>query len=270
MARPKRHFSVSLSSIPRNNLDSSRCGAIDALLKELKHGFRRLKIVVEIIRQEHKILQRLYYKGKNQHRSALFWKRIQEIRRYCDRLEDTNAISSIDNLWSSFFSEGSHQKGAWTLYPDAISLTTIIRRIFLTITFTSKMQDRLMATYYHLTLVMKQGTFLPLILTLSAIISRLASASSELAIVLNMISCTITAMSQKLHTEPSRKDSSELPTRSYSPKLISPCQTLAPVQPSPILVEQKIVDSGHRSHKVCSVATKNSALKDEIDEIFGC
>ena len=34
------------------------------------------------------MLERLYYKGKNQHRTALFWQRVAEMRKFGERVDE--------------------------------------------------------------------------------------------------------------------------------------------------------------------------------------
>jgi hypothetical protein len=56
---------------------------------------------------ELKILERLYYKGKNQHRAALFWKRVAEIRRCGQRLDKVGVLDIVERLRCSFFGHES-------------------------------------------------------------------------------------------------------------------------------------------------------------------
>ncbi|EGN93226.1 hypothetical protein SERLA73DRAFT_16640, partial [Serpula lacrymans var. lacrymans S7.3] len=94
---------------------------VDASLKDLKTCSRRLQTVSAIVGDELKILERLYYKGKNQHRSALFWKRVVEIRRYGRRLSEASLWETLELFRCSFFGANSFQKfmkGSWNHYPN--------------------------------------------------------------------------------------------------------------------------------------------------------
>lgn len=96
--------------ISRELLEPLKCGAIDAVLKDLKLCSRRLQAILPSYSDELRILERLYYKGKNQHRSALFWKRVVEIRRYGNRLNEKDLSRIMDTFHYSFFSRDSQNK----------------------------------------------------------------------------------------------------------------------------------------------------------------
>lgn len=95
---------------PRGLLDQTYQTVLDAALKDLKIAGRQLTLCLAMHADESQVLQRLYYKGKNQHRTALFWRRLVETRRYCDRLQGMKIPSLVDGLRYSFFSEGSSSK----------------------------------------------------------------------------------------------------------------------------------------------------------------
>lgn len=99
-----------ISSTPRGSFDESRHILIDASLKDLKLCSRRLQTAIGAFGEECQILERVYYKGKNQHRGALFWRRVVEIRRYCDRVRGLHIDNIVDVLRCSFFGEGAFEK----------------------------------------------------------------------------------------------------------------------------------------------------------------
>lgn len=93
----------SISCLPRDSLHTSNSAAIDSALKELKTTSRRLKTIISFFHDELNILERLYYKGKNQHRSALFWKRVVELKRFAERLNGMNVSNTLEQMRCSFF-----------------------------------------------------------------------------------------------------------------------------------------------------------------------
>ena len=104
------------ASAPRSLLDESRHASLDVSLKNLKLCSRRIQIALQTFKEEYRILDRTYYKGKNQHRGTLFWKRVVEIRRYCSRVDDGHINSLVEALRSSFYGGGTHVKCvAWLL-----------------------------------------------------------------------------------------------------------------------------------------------------------
>lgn len=75
---------------------------IDALLKELRNISRRLRAPLASCSDELCILERLYYKGKNQHRTAIFWRHVAEMRRYGSRLIELDVSGLVNNLRRTF------------------------------------------------------------------------------------------------------------------------------------------------------------------------
>lgn len=87
----------------RKSTDPSSYALVDAALKDLKICLRRLQFTHSTFRDDLQILQRLYYKGKNQHRYALFWKHTSELRKYGERLDGLGLLSILELTRCSFF-----------------------------------------------------------------------------------------------------------------------------------------------------------------------
>ncbi|KJA20193.1 hypothetical protein HYPSUDRAFT_43305 [Hypholoma sublateritium FD-334 SS-4] len=115
--------------IPRASLDSFHPGLVDAELKSLKLLSRRLQSSLTILGAELQLLRRLYYKNKNQHRGALFWRNVSELQRYLHKLEDLNLQDSIITLRNAFYgttaASSSSMKGTWTHCPGRRYLSKI-------------------------------------------------------------------------------------------------------------------------------------------------
>jgi len=191
MARRSRQPPTSSRSA-KNSLDATLHPQIDAALKQLKSCARSLQPILSTFSDELQILHRIYYKGKNQHRLALFWRRVAEMRRYGDRVEELSLSSLVDSLRYSFFAEESQQnskllKGSWTHYPGLSSVSYVHERIVASVTLVQKMQERLTDAYRSFSLAMQTGAFIQLILTLVGIASRMSSLVSELTPVLEQI-----------------------------------------------------------------------------------
>ncbi|KAJ7709949.1 hypothetical protein B0H17DRAFT_246790 [Mycena rosella] len=181
-----------LSRTVKASLDSTLHPSIDASLKDLKTCARRLQPILATFSDELQILHRLYYKGKNQHRPALFWRRVAEMRRHGDRVEELSLVSLVDSLRYSFFGEDLQQtskllKCSWTHYPDSSSVLFMSERIAGALTLVQQMRERLVRAYQSFTLAMQTGAFIQLIMPLGGIASRMASLVSELADVLELI-----------------------------------------------------------------------------------
>lgn len=92
-----------ISFSPRASLATCSHSTVDGLLKDLKAYSRRLQAALASYQDEMHVLERLYYKSKNQHRMALFFKRVSEIRRYGWRLLEVNISDYMRLLRASFY-----------------------------------------------------------------------------------------------------------------------------------------------------------------------
>ncbi|KAJ7774779.1 hypothetical protein B0H16DRAFT_73071 [Mycena metata] len=178
-----------LARTAKASLDATVHPDIDTALKQLKLCARNLQPVLATFCDELQILHRLYYKGKNEHRSALFWRRVAEMRRYGDRVEELALSSLVDSLRYSFFAEDLQQtskllKASWTHYPDPLSVSFVLERLAASIALVQKMHERLAYAYQSFSLSMQTGAFLQLLLTLAGIASRLSYLASELTPIL--------------------------------------------------------------------------------------
>ncbi|CCL99125.1 uncharacterized protein FIBRA_01139 [Fibroporia radiculosa] len=174
-----------LSFALRSSLPSATHPSVDSTLKQLKLCTRRLEAAFASHRGELQVLERLYYKGKNQHRTAIFWRRVVEMRRYGDRLEGMAMFDLVDRLRCAFWGDLAQQnpkalKGPWCYFPDAKSVRFVVQRCYECCSLIDKIQERLSAAYSNFTLLMQTAAFLQLILTLAAIASRLRILLTEI------------------------------------------------------------------------------------------
>lgn len=168
----------------RKSLDHSIYSSIDSFLKPLKGTSRRLQVVSTVLANETQLLQRIFYKGKNQHRSALFWRRAAEIRRYSERLRGIDLTDFVFRLRCSFFGEDALRnlnvlKGAWTLCPDVETLTRAQERCAEAQTLLAKFQARTMDAYNSFSISIQTGAFIQILLVLAAITARMNSIAQE-------------------------------------------------------------------------------------------
>ncbi|KAK0210710.1 hypothetical protein DFS33DRAFT_1378698 [Desarmillaria ectypa] len=181
---------------PRGTLDEALHFSVDSALKNLKKCRNQFKTILAIYQDEHCILERLYYKGKNQHRSALFWKRVAETRRYCSRLNELDLVKLIDDMQQSFFDANTANmkkalKGAWTCYPDHEFVSYMRNRLELISKLASKTHARLSQAYRSLSLAIQSGAFIQYIVLLVAIISRMDILTVELLAGVEQASSTV-------------------------------------------------------------------------------
>lgn len=99
----ERHRSpVTITTVPRSTIAHTHHKEIDTILKDLRLCSRRLKSALDAFEDELRTLERLYYKCKNQHRTALFFKRVPEMRRYGRRLSELDILERVDLVRASF------------------------------------------------------------------------------------------------------------------------------------------------------------------------
>lgn len=128
--------------IPKSTIHASQHRVVDSQLKSLKLVTRRLQSVTKILETEVLILHRLFYKNKNQHRTALFWRNICEIRRYSQRIVSLKLLDNLQSLRVMFHGSAAmpvsqaqlssqmsnnSARGSWTCLPsrrDFLNIST--------------------------------------------------------------------------------------------------------------------------------------------------
>ncbi|KAI5900326.1 uncharacterized protein SCHCODRAFT_02483173 [Schizophyllum commune H4-8] len=170
----------------RSQVDRDLHPAVDTALRDLKKFSRRLHATFDAFSEELQVLDRVFYKGKNQHRSALFWRRVADIRKFSQRIAEYNAPQNVDSCRCSFFgpdvqANSKALKGAWSHVPDNKTMAFILDRFVAGINLLDKAHERLLNAYRAFILEMQSGFFIQLILTLAALASRLDVLVQDLA-----------------------------------------------------------------------------------------
>ncbi|THH03809.1 hypothetical protein EW145_g5994 [Phellinidium pouzarii] len=193
-----------LSSTPRHSVSASHHPKFDAILKGLRACARQFSLLLPCLHDELRILERLYYKGLNQHRTALFWRRIKEARRLGQRLLETQLLALTDDLRYAFYVEDRNERNpkilrsVWSQVPDSKFVNYIFERTRSSMELTTESRIRFANAYHSLSLMMQTGAFLQLILTLTAIISRLDALVAELSVALETLSNSLSALLEAL------------------------------------------------------------------------
>ncbi|KAL1706102.1 hypothetical protein EV121DRAFT_279052 [Schizophyllum commune] len=162
----------------RSQVDKDIHPAVDIALRDLKKFSRRLHASFDAFSEELQVLDRVFYKGKNQHRSALFFRRVADIRKFSRLIAEYNAPQIVDSCRCSFFGPDAQAnskalKGAWSHVPDDKTMTFLHDRLAAGINLLDKAHERLLNAYRAFILEMQSAFFLQLILTLAALASRL-------------------------------------------------------------------------------------------------
>ncbi|KAF7440463.1 hypothetical protein PC9H_000808 [Pleurotus ostreatus] len=190
---PSRQYKVpNVTQSPRTSLPLHLHPAVDGALKELKSAHRRLHVACAEFGRELQILNKLYYKGYNQHRLALFWKRTAEIRKYARRVDDADIASIADVLRRSFFGPEAQVnpkmlRGSWTHLPDRDSLLSLLKRASDYRQLLDKTHERFVNAYQHLNIAMQTGAFIQLLVVLAAVVSRMDILVEEITDALELM-----------------------------------------------------------------------------------
>lgn len=150
MAAPRHVSPPKPVCSPRNLVSATQQADIDRILKDLKSCTRRLHAAFASHQVELQILEKLYYKGNNQHRTALFWRRVSDVRRFGKRLESVRILEHLETLRLTFWGDASQHrlayrttvrkmnkniffsakilKAAWTHAPDVKSVRHALER----------------------------------------------------------------------------------------------------------------------------------------------
>ncbi|KIY50903.1 hypothetical protein FISHEDRAFT_38374 [Fistulina hepatica ATCC 64428] len=189
VARPRTRQKPAATFISRASLPASAYSVIDSLLRDLKTSCRQLQSDLDLFHHELRLLERVYYKGKNQHRPALFWKRVHEVRRYAQRLDEMGLSALLDAMRYSFYGQESPVsvktlRGAWTCTPNEQTVHHVLERLDAALALLFKGRERLRNAYSVLLVAMQGGAFLHLVLTLVAITCRLDTLTHSLTDVL--------------------------------------------------------------------------------------
>lgn len=110
MAARRVALSPPVIYLPKASLDLAAQSGINPILKQLKSCTRRLQTALAAHALELRVLERLYYKGKNQHRTALFWRNVAEMRRYGERVEGMGLYDLVERMRVAFWGEAALQK----------------------------------------------------------------------------------------------------------------------------------------------------------------
>lgn len=98
-------------SLKRSDASSDIYSKVDGILKDLRTYSRRFGVATTALQDELRVLERLYYKGRNQHRSAIFWRKVVEIRKFVHRLVEIDVHNCVNSLRYSFY--GDHVQNKW-------------------------------------------------------------------------------------------------------------------------------------------------------------
>ncbi|KAG0707809.1 hypothetical protein DFH29DRAFT_1053465 [Suillus ampliporus] len=176
---------ISVSFSPRASLENSSHSAVDGILKDLKAYSRRLHAALATYQDEMQVLERLYYRSKNQHRAALFFKRVSEIRRYGWRLLEVNMPEDVHLLRASFYGATVVQseklmRGPWNHVPSQLYASFVTERFKAYSALILRTSERVREAYRHFALAMQSGAFIQLIVLFAGLSSRIATLLTEL------------------------------------------------------------------------------------------
>ncbi|KAF8682265.1 hypothetical protein RHS04_02244 [Rhizoctonia solani] len=198
---PQRRFRLVASADykARDNLDIP---SVAQLLKQLKAGHKNARNVQKLLFTEMHVLERVYYKGKNQHGLSLFWRSVVSVRRMSTRIYETNVPGLLEVLAGMFHEEpfGGQKvfSGAWTRIPPVSSIAQILERLLDMGTLLQAAIAAFQKAYRAFCLAMSNTAFLQLTIVLIGIVSWASSVASALSDVISTITPCVYAVFQAL------------------------------------------------------------------------
>ncbi|PVG02761.1 hypothetical protein CPB86DRAFT_696863 [Serendipita vermifera] len=159
---------------PRTSLDQQTISSVDTFLKSLRKISRGSNATLASHTSETRILQQTLYKSRNQHHNALFWRNCTEIKRYSSRIEEVSLGVVFDSIRASFYEEPSvkpneWKTAPWTHLPEGRFFGSIMERL----QAQAQLYEQVNSLYCALCRFGQSGSFLPLVLGLSSLTSRL-------------------------------------------------------------------------------------------------
>ncbi|KAJ3573969.1 hypothetical protein NP233_g2093 [Leucocoprinus birnbaumii] len=215
--------------LSKSALGTSLHGHVDLALKRLKALSRRLAAISATLSEEVKILNRLYYKGKNQHRISLFWRHVEEIRRLSLRIHSLDLAGTVNRLRHTFYNSTDYTnsnilKASWTHVPPPKELKTILRNSGSARRLLLEADKRFTRAYCSFKQAMQTGAFLQLILTLSAIVCRLQALNRTLLEIMEEIPSAVSELCASLEHSSSASVPAPPILPSNTPNLPSPAE----------------------------------------------
>jgi hypothetical protein len=105
MTTPSRRWTAPKTNPnPKNILEPHSVTAVDACLKSLRKTRRSISATLACYSTETEILKTLYYKSKNQHKNALFWRNVAQLRRFAVRIHEVGLAGVLDTTRAAFYS----------------------------------------------------------------------------------------------------------------------------------------------------------------------
>ncbi|CUA78275.1 hypothetical protein RSOLAG22IIIB_06972 [Rhizoctonia solani] len=148
------------------------------------------------------LLERVYYKGKNQHGLSLFWRSVVSVRRISARIYETNIPGLLEVLGGIFHEEPFEgQKafsGAWTRVPPPVTIAQILERLIDIGILLESAIAAFQKAYRAFCLAMSNTAFLQLTIVLVSIVSRTSAIASTLLDTTSTITPYIYAVFEKL------------------------------------------------------------------------
>ncbi|CAG8439264.1 6547_t:CDS:2 [Diversispora eburnea] len=130
--------------------------------------------------EELNILERLYYKNKNQHKRTIYFRKIEEVRRITNRFKEMNIGDLLLEFIGWFYGadqdqnkKHQKQKKQWDHIPSRNMGLYVLSRINCAISLMDEALESYLDTYSNIQLLLRQTEFMTLALTMISILARL-------------------------------------------------------------------------------------------------
>ncbi|KAG8977843.1 hypothetical protein FRC05_000371 [Tulasnella sp. 425] len=123
-----------LGQTSKSEVDTSIHDTIHSSLKALRRGSKQAGSGVNSMKEDLRILERVFYKSNNSQRPAMAWKKLNHMRRICWRLQESELPGFLDTVRLAFYPVGTttkQLKTAWTHVPSFSYVEACLKRLLL-------------------------------------------------------------------------------------------------------------------------------------------
>ncbi|KIO23408.1 hypothetical protein M407DRAFT_78059 [Tulasnella calospora MUT 4182] len=133
-----------LVQTPKSEGDGSINDTTHSSLKALRRASKQAGSVVNVMNEDMRILERIFYKSNNSQRPTMAWKKLKHMRRLYWRLHECELVNFLDTLRLAFYPAGTTVKQlklAWTHIPSFSYTEACLKRLILICLLVTKVRS---------------------------------------------------------------------------------------------------------------------------------
>ncbi|KAJ2622657.1 hypothetical protein GGI26_003103 [Coemansia sp. RSA 1358] len=170
-------------SVPRTKFDVDRKTKRGNPVYANVHGFDHAGALRELqrhvfgpeVQHDHRLLSRIVYRNRNQHRGSVHFRRFEELRRGLKILQGLQIPVLVDRIQAAFYPVGVSRKrrAEWQMLPCRYYMTAVVGRLVWVGRFLEKLQMVCHRCFVQCTGQVAVTLFMPLMIVVQGIAARL-------------------------------------------------------------------------------------------------